>query len=264
MLPLPGSASTVGDRYVTAYTPSVTSLLSQRHLRRTRARTYQYDFVGFGDPAFQTVSEHGESATEFRSAGVTLSRLRGSGDEVRAIAAEFGIAVSHLPGSVPLSTARYRSRQHHARFVHFATHGILNDEWSMYSGLALAPPTAAESTSARASSMICFRQGRCTCFPYRRKRWSVLHAALGWCLRSGEGMVGMVRSLFCAGAVCVVVSLWPVDDRITSILMLGVLSGSSQRPLRRCRYAFSQAREPAREWSDPVDWAAFIVVGAGW
>lgn len=82
-------------------------------------------------------------------------------------------------------------------------------------------------------------------------------------MHQGEGMVGMTRALFAAGARCLVVSLWPVDDLATSELMQAfyreVIGGTSVAA------ALAAARRQVRgERPDPREWAAFVVVGAGW
>ena len=105
------------------------------------------------------------------------------------------------------------------RYVHFATHGLLDDRNPLYSGLALAPPTPAERAE---------EDGLDDLLQVYELFALKLSAELVVCsacqtgqgeIRAGEGLVGMSRALFFAGARCVVVSLWPVPDRPTQRLM---------------------------------------------
>jgi CHAT domain-containing protein len=263
ILPLSPGDDYLGDRYLLAYTPSATAL--QTLQRFWKGGEHKADFVGFGDPAFVSEADGDaamNAATRFRFAGVELKRLKGSGEEVREIAEAFGER-----GSAYLreQATEYRAmrRSEGARFVHFATHGLIDDERPLYSGLALAPPEEEELTKVphlddmlQAYEMFSLR------LTAEAVVCSTCQSGLGK-LHEGEGMVGMTRALFFAGARCVVVSLWPVDDRATSELMQAFYRAI--REGRSVAEALMRARTEIRErWPDLRDWAAFVVVGLGW
>src|SRR5262249_4616144 len=81
-------------------------------------------------------------------------------------------------------------------------------------------------------------------------------------LHGGEGLLGLTRAFFFAGARSVLVSLWPIEDRSTSALMeafyRGLLEGlSKDEALRRAQLRFIQTPAVAH----PFFWAAFQLVG---
>jgi CHAT domain-containing protein len=111
------------------------------------------------------------------------------------------------------------------RYLHFATHGELDDQRPMRSALILAqdrlPDPAAAATEKKPHY-----DGRLTAERILR-RWQ-LHAdlvTLSACntgmgqFSGGEGHLGFSQALFLAGADSLVLSLWEVDDASTALLM---------------------------------------------
>jgi tetratricopeptide (TPR) repeat protein len=80
-------------------------------------------------------------------------------------------------------------------------------------------------------------------------------------LRAGEGVYGLVRACQLAGARCVLVSGWKVDDQATAELMLAFyghwLQHGDPHLALRAAQADLRARDP-----HPFFWGAFQVVGA--
>lgn len=78
---------------------------------------------------------------------------------------------------------------------------------------------------------------------------------------TSEGVFGMSRAFKKAGAKSIVMSLWKVDDRATSILMNHFynqyLSGCS--PTEAIKYAQAKLRETP-SFADPHYWAAFVII----
>jgi CHAT domain-containing protein len=78
----------------------------------------------------------------------------------------------------------------------------------------------------------------------------------------GEGIVSLVRPLLAAGVPTVVASLWPVDSKATSELMIEfhkqrkVNALQASEALRRAQLAL------ARSYKSPYYWAPFILVGS--
>ncbi|MEK6324648.1 MAG: CHAT domain-containing protein [Acidobacteriota bacterium] len=90
---------------------------------------------------------------------------------------------------------------------------------------------------------------------------SACQSGLGQYYR-GEGIVSLVRPLLAAGVPTVVASLWPVDSKATSELMIEF---HKQRKLTVGMHAAEALRraqvELARTYEHPFYWAPFIVVG---
>src|SRR5262249_59601284 len=81
---------------------------------------------------------------------------------------------------------------------------------------------------------------------------------------AGEGLVGIVRGFMYAGAPRVVASLWKVDDRATTELMVrfyrALLGTAHVSPAAALRAAqLNLARQP--EWRAPYFWAGFTLQG---
>ena len=266
LLALPGG-KLLADHYPVSYAPSATVLEELKRLRDTRTGDRR-EFVGFGDPVFgDSDSKDGtESELRFRSSGSRLRRLPASRDEVTEIAHTFGGSSQIFVGE-EATEYRVRTETEGYRFVHFATHGILDDRDPLYSGLALAAPTAEERQ--RADGLDDFLQVR-EMFALRLSADVVVCSACqtGWGrIQRGEGLLGMARALYFAGASCVVVSLWPVPDRPTARLMARFYE--AMRSGRAPAEALQEAKRSCRVshphvYADPYSWAGFVAVGLGW
>ncbi|MDZ7772746.1 MAG: CHAT domain-containing tetratricopeptide repeat protein [Balneolaceae bacterium] len=103
------------------------------------------------------------------------------------------------------------------RYIHLATHGRIDEEQPAMSGLALG--TAGDLEVAD------LNDGMLRSSEIYRLQLNTRMVVLSACntgmgpLVSGEGILGMQRSFFYAGAPTVVVSLWNVGDRSTSYMM---------------------------------------------
>jgi CHAT domain-containing protein len=155
--------------------------------------------------------------------------------------------------------------------VHFATHGVVDDEHSLDSFVALgrtgpgAPIdgrlTVAEVYDLRLRADLVFLSA------CRSGRGRV----------TGDGILGLTRAFLSAGAATVVATLWDVADEPSSQLVKRFYSGlardaSKSRALReaqlgligRLRSGKVRVRSAAGELrltEDPALWAAFVVVG---
>ena len=80
----------------------------------------------------------------------------------------------------------------------------------------------------------------------------------------GEGVVGLTRAFFYAGAPSLVVSLWQVSDRSTARLMTSFYEHLDRGEdkavaLQRSRLALIEAGGPG---AAPFHWAPFVVQGS--
>jgi tetratricopeptide (TPR) repeat protein len=272
MLPLP-DGTLLGDRFVVAYAPSaaVWATLHDRADASGIPAMGGPDFVGFGDPASwpaATLPEEtpgeGDDSPLRHAAPDGLRRLPGTGSEVARVARYFPARSTTYLGE-EATEHHAKTRVEGARFVHFATHGILDDRNPLYSGLVMSPPAPEELTADPELDdfLQVYEMFGLPLEGVEAVVCSACQTGLGR-IRGGEGLVGMSRALFFAGASCVVVTLWPVRDRPTARLMQRFYEELTRgepaaRALQRAKASVRSSHPLVYE--DPYTWAAFVAVG---
>jgi CHAT domain-containing protein len=110
------------------------------------------------------------------------------------------------------------------RYLHFATHGEVNPRIALESALILAQDQLPDPVDQILAGH-CPYDGRLTAAEMRRWKLDAELVTLSACETGlgqrlgGEGYLGFTQVLFAAGARSVVLSLWPVDDPSTALLM---------------------------------------------
>jgi CHAT domain-containing protein/Tfp pilus assembly protein PilF len=144
-----------------------------------------------------------------------------------------------------------------ARIVHLATHGLLDDFTGLGipGAIALAPnPNSTEKFNGllTASEIVNLKLN---------SELVVLSACdTGRGRITGDGVVGLSRSLISAGVPSVVVSLWSIPDAPTSSLMTEFYKQIEQKSDKA--QALRQAMlTTMKKYPHPSDWAAFTLVG---
>jgi tetratricopeptide (TPR) repeat protein len=137
--------------------------------------------------------------------------------------------------------------------IHFATHGLLDDRNSLQSALALV-------SDKQDSGLLTARE----IFGLKlQANLAVLSACnTGRGQITGDGVLGLSRSLLSAGVPSVVVSLWSVPDQPTQALMTAFY-GNLQKPAVDKAQALRQAMLTVmKQYPDPSDWAGFMLIGS--
>ena len=173
------------------------------------------------------------------------------------------------------------------RYLHFATHGFFDNQNPMLSRLVLTTRQPLNALS-REDGFLHVSEIKSMNIPADMVVLSACNTALGP-LVNGEGVMGMQRSFLIAGASTVVVSLWSVFDRSTTVLMnhfyknLKQSEGQDQESLLSALFSdiwsdspeaslpFGEKGSALRNaklnmlnhpvYNHPVYWAPFIVVG---
>ncbi len=145
------------------------------------------------------------------------------------------------------------------RFVHFATHGILDAERPELSALVLS---LVDERGQPQDGFLRAHEIYNLNLPAEMVVLSACETGLGKQVK-GEGLVGLTRGFMYAGAPRVVVSLWNVNDQATSELMAKfyqkMLRGG-QRPAAALRAAQVEMWRGS-PWPSPYYWAAFVLQG---
>lgn len=184
-------------------------------------------------------------------------------EQVNGVAALFRAAtrapVKAYTGS-SATKARAAAEMGAARYVHFATHGELNEEAPMYSALVLAP-------GAGDDGMLYARDFTDMSMRAELIVLSACQSGLGK-ETGGEGVLGLTWSMFVAGAPGSVVSQWSHRDDSSAKLMLAfyealnprdasVAAPGKARALQRAQLSLLRSET----YSHPFYWAAFVLMG---
>jgi CHAT domain-containing protein/Tfp pilus assembly protein PilF len=145
------------------------------------------------------------------------------------------------------------------RYVHFATHGLLDSERPGLSSMVLSmvdEKGQQQDGFLRANDIYNLK------LPAELIVLSACQTGLGKEIK-GEGLVGLTRGFMYAGAARVVVSLWNVNDRATAELMTKFyekMLKQGNRPAAALRAAQVEMWKQ-KAWQAPYYWAAFTLQG---
>jgi CHAT domain-containing protein/Tfp pilus assembly protein PilF len=143
--------------------------------------------------------------------------------------------------------------------VHFATHGLINNQHPELSGIVLSMVNKEgqpQDGFLRLHEIYNLRLGADLVV------LSACQTALGKEIK-GEGLIGLTRGFMYAGAPRVVASLWRIDDRASAELMKRFyeeMLGGGQRPAAALRAAQISMWKQKR-WESPHYWASFTLQG---
>jgi CHAT domain-containing protein len=141
--------------------------------------------------------------------------------------------------------------------IHFSTHGILDEVYPARSAIVLTiDDDPVEDGYLQMHEIFNINLNADLVV------LSACQTGLGKLIK-GEGMVGLSRAFFYAGTASLVVSLWPVNDRSTSELMVNFYKklheGFSKRS--SLRQAKLELIKHGGIWGHPFHWAPFILIG---
>jgi CHAT domain-containing protein len=226
-----------------------------------------------------------------------LRRLPCTRGEAEAVGALFGEGATILVGTraseqemVRMATAGQLQQY---RVLHLATHALVDDKRPERSALVLSQVGLPDKLEAALAGTRIY--DGCLSAQEVVREWkldadlvtlSACETALGKRV-AGEGYIGLAHAFLQAGARSLLVSLWSVEDRSTSLLMqrfyenwLGRYEGVREMPPggesrdRGTAMTKAEALQEAKHWlreyttpngrhpySDPSYWAGFILIG---
>ena len=145
------------------------------------------------------------------------------------------------------------------RVIHFATHGLINNEHPELSGIVFS---LFDSQGRSQDGFLRLHDIYNLHMPADLVVLSACSTGLGKDVR-GEGLISLTRGFMYAGASGVVASLWKVDDDATAELMKLFYEGlfkkglSPAAALREAQLRMSQQKA----WQSPYYWAGFVIQG---
>ncbi len=198
------------------------------------------------------------SATSVTRAGFSkLPFSRKEADAIAAYSPPAGLLFAtgfkaNRPAAISEELAKYR-------IIHFATHGLLNNDRPELSGLVLS---LVNENGLPQDGFLRMADIYNQHLPADLVVLSACQTALGKEIR-GEGLVSLTRGFMHAGAERVVASLWQVDDLATAELMKRFYRGMLKEGLRPAAALRAAQLEIARQkqWTAPFYWAAFTIQG---
>lgn len=192
--------------------------------------------------------------------GVEIPRLFASGDEADAI-------IDSVPWGTGLKAVGFGANRERVlkqdladyRVVHFATHGLINNEHPELSGIVFSlfdEQGRSQDGFLRLHDIYNMR------LPADLVVLSACSTGLGKDVK-GEGLIGLTRGFMYAGASSVIASLWKVDDAATAELMkhfYEAMFGKGLTPAAALRDAQLVMSRDQR-WQSPYFWAGFVIQG---
>lgn len=252
----------LGDRYRIGYLPSTAALAALREAS-SPPRRHAEQLVAFADPRF------GKGAGAPVPLRGGLAPLPETAEEARRIAGILdGARTRLLIGEAAQEHAAKQPAMADARYVLFATHGVLGGEFVEETETAAQQPALALSTAGDLRGEDGWLTMREVVEEVRLGADLIVLSACNTAGGSGggEGFAGLTRAFMYAGARGLVVSHWAVESAATRDLMVemfrrlragadaSVALAEAQRALRAAAgQPFSRAH--------PFFWAPFVFVG---
>jgi CHAT domain-containing protein/tetratricopeptide (TPR) repeat protein len=231
-------------------------------------------FIGFGDPVYDYKNfkagkpeQEGQSKgggeasgllTRMRYAeiGGRLSRLKASGDEIKAIKRIF--KERHKEEKTLL---RIEAREGYAKstemerygYIHFSMHGILAPR---FQAIAFS-----QIPNDKEDGMFTLGEIMNVKYNARLVVISACQTGLG-SIDRGEGVTGLTRAVMYAGSHAAVVSLWSVDDAGTEELMVRFYDNMIRKEVPKAEALRAAKLEILKtNYRHPFFWSVFVMYG---
>jgi CHAT domain-containing protein len=255
-------------RYEIVQVPSATILGAMRSLTAGRAAPAKTAAI-FADPIYEADDprvrssrssiRHVRAPQPRQALGLSLARLPFSRGEADGIAS---LAPKEVTTFVGVEATRERALGRALsdyRFLHFATHGIVNQKVPSLSSLVLS---LVDGAGRSRDGFVMLPDVYDMTLNADVVVLSGCQTALGKDVR-GEGPIGLARAFMYAGVPRVVASLWQVDDLATAELMKRFYRGMFVDRLPPAAALRAAQRELAatRRWGSPYFWAPFVLQG---
>ncbi|MDQ8028581.1 MAG: CHAT domain-containing protein [Brevundimonas sp.] len=195
-----------------------------------------------------------------------LPYLRGSRLELETLKARYPDSVVRIGAEATERAVRRADADalSRARFVVFSTHGLMAGSAAAEPGLVMTPPDQATEAD----------DGYLSASEAAQLKLSAEFVVLSACNTAasdgrpgGEGLSGLARAFFYAGARSVLVSHWEVSDAATTTLITAAFADLDSHAVSdpgvraRALQAGQRAVRAERRWAHPAYWAAFTLVG---
>ena len=245
---LPVSGHPLIEKTAISYAPSASSLA---FLRQSKESAHPVALVAVANPVIAGSARPAQRQFDLAHMNM-LAPLPHTADEVKQVAALFGSDAHVLQGANATLAQLQRGGIAQSSILHFATHGLIDENRPERSGLLL---TATKDDDG----LLQVRDIYAMHLNADLVTLSACDTALGKNV-TGEGIIGLTRAFFFAGARSVAASLWSVDDAATSRFMQRFYANI--RDGQPIDVALQQTKiEFIRDGVSPFFWAPFVVSG---
>ncbi|MDX2190812.1 MAG: CHAT domain-containing tetratricopeptide repeat protein [Bacteroidota bacterium] len=193
---------------------------------------------------------------------LTMAQLPGTEVEVQSISNLFqskNFVCSKYTFGNANTTLLKSNKLKNFRYLHLATHGVVNTSKPELSAVFLSP-----DSSKKDKGMLYAGELYNLNLNADLVTLSACETGLGK-VSKGEGIIGLSRALMYAGAKNMIVSLWTVSDNSTSELMQNfyknLLGGSTENKLSESLQKAKLDLIKNPNFSRPYYWAPFVMIG---
>ena len=256
VLPLQGKM--LIERHAVSYAPSLNALVQ---LRRSPSNTAPFRVLAVGNPAIARLPPADDRGGATARRGdvenlALLGPLPFAEQELHAIGRTFRDRTRIMSGASARESGLRDASVPQYPVLHFATHGLVSDVQPKRSGLLLAPETGEDGLLQMSEIYGLGLNANLVVL-------SACQTALGREI-TGEGLIGLSRAFFYAGARSVVATLWNLNDRFAAEFVERFYrelnqGHSSEEALRRAKVAY--VNHP--RYSHPFYWASLVMLGDG-
>jgi len=245
--------------YQIAYAPSISSLREIIERKKSNRHKSRMDLLAFGDPSFElleTEENGGDIFQEFFSSkSFDFYRLEFSGIEIDRISSLFKKKNIFRRKEASEDQLKNHNLEDY-KIIHFATHSIIDEITPDRSSIVL---TLDEDPAE--DGFFQMREVYNTKLNSDLVTLSSCQTGLGEFIH-GEGIEGINRAFFYAGASSILMSLWAVNDQASCQLMERFYTHlrSSESIMNALRKAKLELIESV-PLSHPYYWAGFIASG---
>lgn len=222
----------------------------------------------FGNSSFDGSILHGEEVSDDAKVAAAIIAdhqepfppLPGAEREARHVAEKLGAGL-HINEQATVAAVRSVTSP---RILHLATHGFFVSKEGQgshgVSGIALAGAANPGQSEITAIGLLTAQEVekldlRCTQLVVISACESAVGSATAW-----QGLYGLRRAFFAAGAESLVATLWEVKDEVTAELMSEFYDHLVQG--KECSEALQLAKLTVKNcWPSPVVWGAFVLIG---
>ncbi len=233
--------------------------------------------VSLADPFYDPMEESPEAEPNlprevtrdaYVRAGGPLARLPGTARESDAIMAHFGPQRVTALRQRQATELNLRSSLQGRRYLHLATHGLVDERrGSLFAALAMTPPATEKASSDNDGFLQLYEVYELDLSEAELAVLSACETSVGSAVQ-GEGVFALSRGFLAAGARRVIASHWAVDDASTAELMGAAFARIAEAETQASPLDYAEVLREAKRrlrrnplWSAPFYWAPFTLTG---